>query len=219
MIDPEPYSELRVPHSGGAIPATIGCSLLGLFTLVAAGNLWYAHHVSLTALIASLLWLLLVAFLFVSSVLDEGGIRQFIVNFLGVFSQYHFVCTTPGSDRAITICIGYMLFGRPHYRLSIDLTALSSIDWRTGQGTAISGRDMDDWHVTLWYHHPEGPRQKSVPGMRSEELFIIGPSGPRETTEAFGQQLVEFLRNAGVQLSEGKDSREFNSPSRSADAG
>lgn len=219
MTDPEHSSELCIPHSGDAIPVTIGCSLIGLFTLVAFNNLLHVSQVFVTSIVASILWLLLIAFFSVSSVLDEGGNRQFMVNFLGIFSRYHFVRAIPGSDQADTICIGYMLFGRPHCRLSIDSRAISSIDWRTGQATAIAGRDMDDWHVTLWYHNPKGPRQKSSPGMRGEEIFIIGPSGPRETIDEFGQQLVEFLKNAGVQLSPGKDEREFNTPSRSMDAG
>lgn len=219
MTDPEHFSEFRIPHSGGAIPVTIGCSLIGLFTLAALNNLLHVSQVYVTAIIASLLWLLLITFLTVSSVLDEGGIRQFMISFLGIFSRYHFIRATPGTDQAITICVGYIMFGRPHCRLTIDSRAISSIDWSSGQATAIAGRDMDDWHLTLWYHHSQGPRQKPTPGMRSEEIFFIGPSGPRETIDEFGQQLVAFLKNAGVELSQSKDEREFNTPSRITDAG
>jgi hypothetical protein len=70
---------------------------------------------------------------------------------------------------------------------------------------AMSGRDMNDWHVALWYHHPEGPQRKPFPGVRDEEVYIVGPSGPRAKVESFGQQLVDFLIGAGVELLPGKN--------------
>ena len=58
--------------------------------------------------------------------------------------------------------------------------------------------------------HKENP----FPGVREEEIYIIGDSGPRAIVEAFGRQLTEFLSGVGVALTPGRDGREFNTSSR-----
>lgn len=78
----------------------------------------------------------------------------------------------------------------------------------------MAGRDLNDWHVALWYYHPEGPKRKPFPGVREEEVYIIGDSGPRAIVEAFGRQSIEFLKGVGVELKPGRDDREFNTFSR-----
>jgi len=214
MPDTEPYLELRVPHRGGAIRATLGYLSVLFFTLMATCNLFYAIRIPAIALAASLLWLLLIVWLVASSLRDEGGVKQYFVNRLGMYSAHHFVRADPNSRQANRICVGYVLFGRSHMYLAVEPDAISSIDWGSGQATALSGRDMDDWHVALWYHHPNGPQRKPFPGVRDEEVFIIGPSGRKEIAETFGRHLVEFLSNVGVELTPGNNNREFNTPSR-----
>ena len=58
--------------------------------------------------------------------------------------------------------------------------------------------------------HKENP----FPGVREEEIYIIGDSGPRAIVEAFGRQLIEFLSGVGVSLTPGRDGREYNTSSR-----
>jgi hypothetical protein len=45
-------------------------------------------------------------------------------------------------------------------------------------------------------------------------MFLIGPSGQKERVEAFGKQLVAFLTRMGVEMTVGRDDREFNTASR-----
>jgi hypothetical protein len=213
MDDNTPFVELRVPRRRGALAPTIAYSLGLLFTLVAAGNLIYYRHIRAISLIASLLWLLFVSWIVVSNVRQEGGVSRYLVNRLGDFSPYHFIRATP-PNVADTISIGYLLFDRPLPYLTIHTKAISSIEWCTGQATAMSGRDMNDWHVVLWHHHSQGPQRKPFPGVRDEEVFIIGPFGHRSTIESFGIRMIEFLKGVGVELTPGKDEREFNTPSR-----
>jgi hypothetical protein len=214
MLESEPYSELRVPSHGSAIGTSIGYSLILFFSLVATCNLFYAIHIPRIAFAASLLWLLLVVWLVGSSLREEGGVKQYFVNRFGAYSNHHFVRATPDVGRAVKIYFGYELFGRAHRYLAVDTDAISSIDWGSGQATALSGRNMDDWHVALWYHHPHAPQREPFPRVRDEEVFIIGPSVRKEAAETLGRQLVDFLKSVGVELAPGKHEREFNTPSR-----
>lgn len=213
MVDETPFAELRVPTPGSAIASTLGYSLGLVLMLVAAGNLVYVHRIPTSASIASVLWLVIVSWIVISNLRDEGGIRQYVVNRLGAYSQHHFIRATP-HDAANTISIGYVLFHRPLNFLTIGTTAISSISWDSGQATAMSGRDMNDWHVALWYRHIEGPQRRPFPGLRDEEIFIIGRSGARSTKEIVGKQLVEFLLSVGLELMPGRSEREFDTPSR-----
>lgn len=76
MPDAAPSAELRVPHRGSAIFATIGYSLIFICTVVAACNLVFMQYISSVATVASVLWLLLVTWIFVQNIRDEGGLRQ-----------------------------------------------------------------------------------------------------------------------------------------------
>lgn len=213
MTDSTRFAELRVPHRRSAIFATIGYSFVLIFVAVAACNLVFIRSIPGEATIASVLWLLLVSWVVVQSIRDEGGIRPYIINRLGTFSRHHFVRATP-AHHAETISFGYLMFGRFLTDRIVDVNAISSIDWNSGQATAMARRGMNDWRVALWYHHPEGPQRKPLPGMREEEIYIIGDSGSRAIIEAFGRQLIEFLNGVGVELAPSRVDREFNTPSR-----
>ncbi|MFO0819368.1 MAG: hypothetical protein U1A77_15585 [Pirellulales bacterium] len=213
MFGSTPFAELRIPNHGSAVASTIGYSLVLSFVVVAICNLVFVRYIPIVAVIASLLWLLLVSWVVVGNIRDEGGVRQYLINRLGVYAGRQFVRATPQHE-AKTISFGYSMFGRYLTYLIVDTNAISSIDWSSGQATAMAGRDMSDWHVALWYHYPDGPQKKPFPGVREEEVFIIGPSGPRATAELFGKQLVEFLNCVGVDLFPGCDDREYNTPSR-----
>lgn len=211
------FAELRVPHRGSAIVVTIVVtiwySFVFIFAWAAAYNLVFIQYIPVGGAIASILWLLLVSSVVVRSIRDEGGIRQYIIKRLGTFSRQQFVRATPEHD-AETISFGYLMFGRfLSYRI-VHVNAIRSIDWRSGQASAMAGSDMNDWHVRLWYRHPEGPPRIPIPGVRKEEIYIIGDSGPRAIVEAFGRQFIEFLNGVGVELTPGDGDREFNAPSR-----
>jgi hypothetical protein len=187
------YAELPVPTRGDAFAATLGYLFVLIFVLVAAGNLVYLRRIPIVTTLASFAWLFLV--------------------FWVVLTGHQFIRAEP-FENAISISIGYLLFGQPLNYLKIPTSAISSIQWSSGQGTAMAGRDMNDWSIAIWYNHPNGPRRKPFPGVRDEELFLIGPSGQKEKVEAFGKQIVAFLTRTGVELTVGRDDREFNTASR-----
>ena len=88
---PTPHAELRVPHPGEAIAATVGYAIGLLLLAVAAGNLLHFTSISLTAIVASILWISLMAFVVSWNVWDEGGVRHYLINRLGQYSRRHFI--------------------------------------------------------------------------------------------------------------------------------
>ena len=63
---------------------------------------------------------------------------------------------------------------------------------------------MNDWNVVLWYQHSHMGQKMRHPGIREEELFIVGTVGRRADVEGFGKRLVEFLIGAGNRVAAGE---------------
>ena len=207
------FADLRIPDSGSAICATIGYSVVIAFTILGISNVLLFQSTQVVSIIASCLWLLTASWIIFENVRDAGGIRLYLVHLLRVYSKQHLVRAVPDHD-AKTIAIGYLMFGRFLTCFTIDVSALASVEWNSGQATAMAGREMNDWHVALWYRSSSSQLKKSFPGMRQEEISILGPSGPRVSIEAFGKQLVEFLGAVGVELTPGRNDREFITSTR-----
>jgi hypothetical protein len=141
----------------------------------------------------------------------EGGMRTVCVNRMGHFSGDHFAEVVSDSDEpGDTLRIGFQLGQRTFHYLSIPCCSISSIEWATGQGSSFAGRDMGDWHVVIWYHDLSGTKRID-PDLRSEDLYILGPFGPRAEIEEFGNRFVEFLQASGVAIHPTEDTTEFTS--------
>jgi hypothetical protein len=204
--------EFRLPAPGTAVLSIIGYSLgVGLLVIVLR-NLMQAQQIPFLTVLASLCWLMLVLFVVGSNLWFEGGVRQYFINRLGAFSRHHFVRVAPALQNGERLQIGYTLFGRDFYYLQVATNLIESVDWRTGQATALSGSDQGDWHVVLWYHCPAVNLSQPIPGHRAQELFFIGYAGPKESISEFGTAFVHFLQEAGVELVPGKDDCEYVTP-------
>ena len=213
MIESMQIAELRVPYRSSAIAASIGYLFVLTLVSVAVSNLAFIRHIPVLTTLASIVWLLLVSWFVLNRVRDEGGVRQFVINRMGLYSRNQFV-RAQTTDNGVSISIGYVLLARSLNYLTIDATSISSVDWNGGQATSMAGRDMKDWQVALWYYHPQGKKRQLFPGEREEEICLIGQSGPREQVAVFGKQLVEFLTHIGVDFTPGRDDCEFNTSSR-----
>ena len=202
-------SRLPIPGKSAVLGASMPYVLVGVFTALAIWHLFTAQTASCVTLLAAALWLGLVFIVICGTISDtRGGFRQFLVDRMNDFaSQRYMEAVQPESGAAI-IRFQFVAFGRTFTALEISTEAISTVDWSKGQASSIAGRDMDDWHVVLWYHD-EGRRTPRVPGGRSEELHLIGPTGPFAEIEPFGRLVVEFLREAGVELSPTGKPHEF----------
>ena len=108
----EPSTELRLPCPDGMIIATLGYLIVLTCLVVAVFNLVRVTMVPTVSLIASLLWVGLVFLVVSSNIRDEGGIGQYAIERLGLYSRRHFIRATLDGRQADTIYVGYSLFGR-----------------------------------------------------------------------------------------------------------
>ena len=144
------------------------------------------------ALIPSTLWLALAAF-GVWAALDDGPPGHLLINTLGGFSYRQFVEAARSDKGNLSINFGYELFGRSFYQLRIPAEDVWWVNWTAGQASHRAGRDMDDWHVAIWYRD----ENDKIDG---RNLRLIGYESSRERIRKFGNQCVEFLKRAGIEL-------------------
>lgn len=205
-----PSSRLDLPFRGSALGVCCFYGVVSAIAIVAIDYLIHFRTTPVITILASVAWLSLVALLVSSAISDEGGVLQYLVNRLGYFSKRQFIETDKNAEQRPTICFGYELFGRKYYYLQVEATAIKSVYWHHGQGTAMSGRDMNDWSITMRYHHPAGSRWPKALGRGSLDVHTVeGPWGAKERAEAFGHLLVAFLRSAGVELQATDDPTRF----------
>jgi hypothetical protein len=196
--------ELMTPQVGGPgaiIFYAISFALLG----TAFWNLWNYDARPVVTLIASVLWLLLVGFLTYYSLGEDGGPKQYLINRLGAFGAKQFVWIERSGGQP-DVCFGYRLFGRRFHYLKIQAGQIESVCWNAGQGTALAGRDMNDWNVIVWYK--ELPNKTGWPRwtpLCPKGLYILGPCGPKDMIARLGLTLVEFLGRTGTVLLPSKD--------------
>lgn len=191
-------ARMDLPPAGGAIGVVVLALFVSFFTALAIWNLVTYSNTPLFGVVAAVLWLALV--LFVSYVgIYESSVRELVIACLGEFSLCHFV-EAVREDERIVIVFGYELFRRRFYYLRVERSHIVSVDMQTGQATALAHRDMNDWHVTLWYRDPSAAPRKPIAGLREEELYIVGPHRAKAWITEFFGQFVAFLRSAGVEL-------------------
>ncbi len=154
------------------------------------------------SLIASSLWLALVALKIRWALQHDGGLRKLLINMLGDMGGRRFAEVGLAETQSPVIHFGFHLFGRCFIQKTIYLHDIESVEWNTGQGTYLAGRDMNDWHVVIWFDHhdPKKSEQKSTSWKADQDLYLVGLSGHKDKTEAFGLSLVAFLREAGAAL-------------------
>jgi len=213
---PRLIAELSVPPPGDLVVCSAVQLVVWISLACAAYNLAHFWALSTTARVVSILWPALIGVVAWLGVRDAGGVRRYLVNLLADFSLRHFVQAISGDD-GVTVCLGYRLLGRDFHVLKINAAAIVSLDWRTGQATAMMGRDMGDWHVALWYDPPgQARRAPPIPGGRREHVVVVGQPQSKREAEAFGRSLIELFRSAGIEMIPGAGETEFRARSRFA---
>ena len=201
-------ARMDIPRSGGAVPVSIFSAFMAFFVAVAIFNLVHYELVSLFAIILSALWLLLVVFWIITFILEEGGLRLFVMNLLAKFSAHQFVEIVPQQGDDPIVRFRFTLLGCTFNHLQIRPAELAFVRWSAGQATGLTGRDMDDWHVTLWYNRKRYKRGDDT-DTREKLLHFIGPEGPKCEADALGGSLVDFFRSVGLELHPTKNECEF----------
>jgi hypothetical protein len=158
-----------------------------------------------TALISSSLWLVLVTMIVWSGSKGDGGFRKYLTNRLGDLVGRRFVVSTSKEAQPREIHFGYELLGHRVIQQRIEIDTIESIVWKTGQATDMAGRDMNDWHVCLWFDHNDPDKSEKKRKLRKpdQDIYIVGPSTRKDRAEALGLSFVAFLRDAGAKLTQG----------------
>ncbi len=141
-------------------------------------------------------------------ILEERGLRRFIINRLANLSAHHFVEIIPQQGDDLMVRFRFTLFGCNFNRLQIRRAKLASVAWSSGQATLLAGHDMKDWQVKLWYDR-KGSKRRTDSGYREEESHVIGPGSPKQEAVALGKSLVDFFRSVGIDLHPMKNEYEF----------
>jgi hypothetical protein len=86
-----------------------------------------------------------------------------------------------------------------YVKLDIEAERLESVEWRPGQATSMTGHDMKDWHVALWYDHRDSEKSTTHHMLRKpdQDVYIVGEAMPKEDAAALGTAFVSFLRAGG----------------------
>lgn len=207
-----PDREIPVPKSIRAvIGALVGAMTLSgfilFFVLLAIYNLcnW-------TAIFASMIWLLLVS-LIVGGLIKSKERKQFATDILGSFSRKEFVRAIRLENGETAFQYGFKMFGRWFLYFAVAVRKIESVEWSAGQASHHAVRDLGDWSVAVWYDHDDPVKSQHARSYKSrrpdQELFIVGMSGKKETTAALGHALLELLRDAGANFSQGENDCSF----------
>jgi len=198
-------SQITIPTPRGRIVGALGLITFVLFFVVLAVENLLNH----TAMIPSILWLVLVAVGIASILKEEKG----FVKFLGAFSSKHFAEVVETIPNAWDIHWGFRLAGRRLVYKVIPVGKIKSLEWSLGQASGLAGRDMNDWHVTLWYDHddPIKCEQGTKWKLRypDQEPYCVNYSGPKEKAAALGREVLVLLETAGAVFVQGQDEGTF----------
>ena len=198
MSDPE----MTIPKSRGETLWTgFLSSVVVVFGILALLNL-----ANSAAIIPSVIWLLIIAWIFWSGFRDAGGIKRYFCDWLAVFAGRKFAISASDGAGQQSVRFGYELFGRRFYEKLIPLDRIESVEWSPGQATSLAGRDMKDWSVVLWHDHddPEKSKKHNMLRKPDQDVYIVGPSRRKEDTAALGRDFLSFLREIGAARLQGE---------------
>lgn len=200
-------ARMEIPGPGGTWFLLVFSLLLLFFGGLACYYLVYSKNMPNSALIGATLYLALVIAGVWCAALLQGGFRQYLMNKGATLASCHFVEISQGDDQKIA-CFGFSIRNRRYDQLCLPTCRIVAVSWGAGQGSASSGRQRKDWMVALWYHSP-GARRWTGQGWSEEAALMVGRGGSAAETAAFGQEFVQFLRDAGVELVAGERESEF----------
>jgi hypothetical protein len=185
-------------HAALILPAedSRGCSLI-IYAIVVVFGLMAIHNVLIwLAVIPSVIWLLFIGY-FIVSECKRVGIRTYLANIAGRLAPHHFLEHDDDdlSGREV-VRYGFTLFNHDVTQWQLPICDITAVEWSAGQASGMTGRDMDDWHVFIWFRDgKEGYSRR--PGERCHSLT---PARPRIITETDGKVVGDYLITIGAPL-------------------
>ena len=159
-------------------------------------NLAFLRPLETVPLLASIAWVSIISFSFVSNCWTLG-LRQHCIDLLGGCVRNRFVRVEQSDSGDQTLGFGFVFASRCFSQLKFKSEGIRTIDWNMGQSSGRTGKDMDDWHVVVWFDVTS-----IVYNANGNELGIclVGQSGSKEEMESYGYSFIEFLRQNHIEL-------------------
>jgi hypothetical protein len=156
-------------------------------------------------MICSVIWLIFVATIIRDECNKAEGLRKWLINLVGNMFGRFFVEADLAEAREKTIRFGFDLLGRRFIQRKITIAAIGYVEWSKGQASSMTGRDMNDWSVALWFDtDPIDSPRRQWRKSSGQDVIVVGPAKRKVITEAFGLAFVHFLCAAGASLVRGK---------------
>lgn len=201
-------SHMDLPRHPRRVGLAIAYVLFFASVTLAGANLWALRSTPLLSAVASAVWLALVALVVWHAIRDDRGVRRYLVLRLGEFASRHFAESFRSDQGVATIRFGYAIFSRRLPYCSVLGDGVVSVGWNLGQGSAMTGRDLDDWSVWLVYRTATMPADRPA-RWKGEDIICIASGMKRSEAEALGEAFVVFLRGSGVRLRPGEGARKY----------
>lgn len=202
QIDKDFISAMVIPKSLKEIAFEVVLfSIVVFFTFLATIDILFLIYMPTMSIIASILWLMFIFFQIRGACRESGGIKQYKIRIAGIFAWREFAEISRDSSGRKVLSLGYKLFGKRLYCLKVLCDGIKTVDWSMGQASGITGRDMNDWHVVIWFDEELSTTLDwTYPSKSKYGLYIIGPSQKKENAVKLGDRLISFLIEAGVSL-------------------
>lgn len=188
---------------------------LTIALLITVGVSWLAaenlatQHTGLLGQFASGFWLGLVV-LVLSFNITEHGLRSFLVLTLGTFVRTHQLWLEAQEDNPPLLTYGYRCFGRRFIILQLPADGILWLRMGSGQATAMAGKDMNDWQVSVWFDPDAAarkPTRRPTPPDSQQDICVLGYTGPKDIVETFFTQLREAFTQLGLPLAADEEDR------------
>ncbi len=155
--------------------------------------------------IASVLWLIIASFISFSAlknIYDYVSIKYFLIDVFSFYAKKEFAIIESRKSKPSIVRFGYDFFGFQAFGFSIPIDKIKEVSWSSGQATAITGEDMNDWKVCVKFDN-------NPPLISKEYDFHLMPTNDatslhNEEAQKLGLEIVDFLSKGGTQLIKGK---------------
>ncbi len=203
-----PDDEMETPRYGSLIGSTIFYSIPPALLALAIWNLFRFRVLPLSAIIASVIWIVFTVWCVWMSISMDGGVQRWAIARLGQFGMKHFVWIDRVDGEPPRVSTGFRLGQRRYFYYSFPATELRKVSWSFGQASAMSQQELADWSVTISFHSTE-PRSRWWDDFYRGQ-YGFGFQGEKARITAFGESLVAFLRRTGVEFEASADGCQYH---------